>query len=78
MRLLANIVTDELGDAMAQLHISGHYVRHATQQMPMLIEMMQDPNHPWFDNKNTPEEETRDDIIQQSFDEAAWLTRLQG
>ncbi len=79
MRLLANIVTDELGDATAQLYISGHYVRHATQQMPMLIEMMQDPNHPWFDNKNTPEEETRDDIIQQSFDEAvAWLTRLQG
>ncbi len=79
MRLLANIVTDELGDATAQLYISGHYVRHATQQMPMLIEMMQDPNHPWFDNKNTPEEETRDDIIQQSFDEAvAWLTTLQG
>ncbi|MCA9944680.1 MAG: penicillin acylase family protein, partial [Anaerolineales bacterium] len=78
-RFLANIITDELGDETAQLYISGHYVRHATQQMPMLIDMLAQPDHPWFDNKNTPEVETRDDIIQQSFEEGvAWLTRLQG
>jgi penicillin amidase len=78
-RFLANIITDELGDATAALYISGHYVRHATQQMPMLIDMLAEPDHPWFDNKNTPEVETRDDIIQLSFEEGvAWLTRLQG
>ncbi len=79
MRFLANIITDELGDETAALYIGGHYVRHATQQMPMLVSMMAEPDHPWFDNKNTPELEMRDDIIQQSFEEAvAWLTRLQG
>jgi hypothetical protein len=29
--------------------------------------MMEDPNHPWFDNINTPEVETRDDIIPAKF-----------
>lgn len=79
MRLLANTVTDELGEATAQWYIGGHYIRHATQHVPMLVDMMSDPNHAWFDNINTPEVETRDDIVQQSFEEAvAWLTRLQG
>lgn len=79
MRLLANIITDELGDETSAMYIGGHYVRHATQHMPMLIDMMAEPDHPWFDNKNTPEVETRDDIVQQSFEEAvAWIARLQG
>lgn len=79
MRLLANTVTDELGDNTAQWYIGGHYIRHATQHVPMLVDMMSDPNHEWFDNITTPEVETRDDIVQQSFEEAvAWLTRLQG
>ncbi|MCA9954556.1 MAG: MFS transporter [Anaerolineales bacterium] len=79
MRLLTNIITDDLGNDTAALYISGHYVRHATQQMPMLVKLMEDPNNSWWDNKNTPEVETRDDIIQQSFEEAvAWVTRLQG
>ncbi len=78
-RFLADIITDELGPETANLYISGHYVRHATQQMPMLIDMLAEPNHPWFDNKNTPEVETRDDIIQQAFTEAVvQLTQLQG
>ena len=79
MRLLANIITDELGDETSTWYISGHYIRHATQHMPMLVDMMAEPNHAWFDNSSTPEVETRDEIVQQSFEEAvAWLTRLQG
>lgn len=79
MRMLANIITDELGGETAAMYIGGHYVRHATQHLPMMVEMMENPDHRWFDNGSTPEVETRDDIIQQSFEEAvAWLARLQG
>lgn len=79
MRMLTNIISDELGDDLGQWYISGFYIRHARQHVPMLVEMMSDPNHAWFDNINTPEVETRDDLVQQSFEEAvAWITRLQG
>lgn len=79
MRMLTNTISDELGDDLGQWYISGHYIRHATQHVPMLAGLMEDPNHPWFDNINTPEVESRDDIVQQSFEEAvAWITRLQG
>jgi penicillin amidase len=82
LRLLTNIITDELDeveDGLAAWYISGYYIRHATQHVPMLVDMMADPNHAWFDNINTPEVETRDDIVQQSFEEAVdWLVRLQG
>ncbi len=79
LRMLTNVISDELGNDLGQWYISGHYIRHATQHIPMLAGMMEDPNHPWFDNINTPEVESRDDIVQQSFEEAvAWITRLQG
>lgn len=79
LRLLTNSITDELGDQLGTWYISGHYIRHATQHVPMLVDMMADPDHVWFDNVNTPEVENRDQIIQQSFEEAvAWLVRLQG
>lgn len=79
-RLLANIISDELGEGLANWYISGHYIRHATQHVPMLVEeMMPNPNHPWFDITTTPEVETRDDIVQLSFEEAVdWLAGMQG
>lgn len=79
LRLIENLILDELGEETGYWYIGGHYIRHATQQIPMLLAMMEDPENKWFDNVNTPEVETRDDIIQQSFEEAvAWLTRMQG
>ena len=82
LRFLANVISDELDEVdpgLGAWYISGHYLRHATQHGPMLLGMLEDPNHPWFDNVTTPEVETRDDIIQQSFVEAVdWIQRLQG
>lgn len=83
LRFLTNIVSDELDETdpgLGAWYISGYYIRHATQHVPVLVEtMMPDPNHPWFDNINTPEVETRDEIVQQSFEEAVeWLARLRG
>lgn len=82
LRLLTNTVSDELDEidpGLGAWYISGYYIRHATQHVPMLVKMMSEPNHTWFDNVTTPAVETRDDIVQQSFEEAVdWLVRLQG
>ncbi len=40
----------------------------------MMIDLMAQPDNPWFDDKTTPQVETRDDIVRRSLrDAVAWL-----
>jgi penicillin amidase len=39
-------------------------------QPDMIDELMKHPNDPWFDDKRTPQVETRDDIVRRSFSAA--------
>jgi penicillin amidase len=45
----------------------------------MMIELMADPGNPWFDDVNTPEVETRDDILRRGLSDALdWLSEQYG
>jgi penicillin amidase len=59
MRLLANTFGDQLPeDVGASYH-----------QMQALIELMQQPDHAWWDDVSTSDQELRDDILTRSFRE---------
>jgi penicillin amidase len=66
--LLPDTFKDEMGDqfdAMKGL---------VFMQSDMIVGMMGKPDDPWFDDRGTPQVETRDDIVRRSFSEAvAWL-----
>ena len=78
--LLKNIIEDNLGEAVSGRYIAGHYMRHATQHMPMLTALMEDPNNTWFDDGRTADlVETRDDLVQRSFEETVvWMREMYG
>ena len=68
--LVENTFRDELGDALTD-----RYRAYANIHMPLLIDWMDQPDNRWFDDVNTPEIETRDDVIQESLADATdWLT----
>ena len=47
--------------------------------MPMVVDLMEQPDDPWFDNLTTDEQETRDDIVKQSFADAIpWFSLNHG
>lgn len=77
--LLQNTLKDDLGDALADRYLAGNYERHGTFQLPLMTKMMSDPNEKWFDDKTTPQVETRDDIILKSLSDALkWLNEHYG
>lgn len=64
-----NILSNKLGEDLKDY-------RGAT---PMIVQLMSQPNSPWFDDKGTPNVETRDDIVRRSFAEGLeWLTKRLG
>jgi penicillin amidase len=63
--LLPAILSDELGEARIEADrglLAG--------QSPVFARLMKEGTSPWFDDKRTPQAETRDDIVRRSFTEA--------
>jgi penicillin amidase len=71
VRLIHNTLHDELGPEMLAL-----YDTLASIPMVAVTNLLLSGNSSWFDNVDTPEVESRDDIIRQSFVEG--LDRLRG
>ncbi|MCA9923548.1 MAG: penicillin acylase family protein [Anaerolineales bacterium] len=77
--LLQNVVADDLGEDLASQYIGGQYLRHATQHVPFLVHVMAENDTRWLDDQTTAEEESRDDIVRRSFEDAlTWLTENYG
>jgi penicillin amidase len=65
---------DELGD-----ELMGQYRGYGNLHVPLMIELMAQPDNVWFDDVNTPQVETRDDIAARSLTDAvAWLRENHG
>ena len=74
MFMLQNVVGDELGE-----DLTWRYQQGIRKHVPMMIELMTDPDNAWFDDVNTPEIETRDDIVRRSLADAVnWLSEWYG
>jgi penicillin amidase len=74
-----NTVGDELGEDQEDVYLAGRYQRHGTQHVPFMIELMAEPDNAWFDDVNTPEVETRDDILRRGLADALdWLSERYG
>lgn len=66
-KLVENAFADELGDGLF-----ADYLRagEGTFHSMALARILEDPDNHWFDNVNTPQRETRDDMVRESFAEA--------
>lgn len=72
--LVQNTLRDELGDELME-----EYIEYSSMHVPMMIAWMAQPDNPWFDDRTTPEIETRDEIAQRSLaDAVAWLSERYG
>ena len=72
--LVHNTLDDELGEDLSEMYSDKHYVH-----VPMMIDMMKQPDSAWFDDVTTPQVETRDDIAARSLaDAVAWLSENYG
>ncbi len=65
VHMLRNTFLDEMGEDAFR-----NYVFLTNVPLRVLPQLMHDSTSQWFDNINTPEKETRDDIIRQSLDSA--------
>ena len=64
-KLMKNIYLDEMGE-----DLFNQYVFLANVPYRNVLELLEEPNSAWFDNVNTKEIETRDDIIRKSLTDA--------
>jgi penicillin amidase len=72
--MLRNTLGDDLGEALL-----AEYQRNPDEHVPMMSELMADADHAWFDDVNTPQVETRDDIVRHSLADALdWLSERYG
>ena len=72
--LLQRILADELPKSLYQ-----DYLTEGNMHRMMVDALLDDANSVWWDNKQTPQRETRDDLIAQSFAAAVdWLGRQYG
>jgi penicillin amidase len=70
--LVQNTLRDELGDDLLSNYLNSY---HAL----MMLDLMPQAGSPWFDDKTTPQLETRDDIVHRSLvDALAWLSSEYG
>lgn len=77
--MLRNTIGDELGEELEETYLAGEYEQYSTQHVPMMIELMADTDNAWFDDVNTSEVETRDDIARRSLADAVnWLSERYG
>ena len=65
--MVKNTLEDELGEKYKEKYLSKSYHRHSSQVAPMIIDLIDEPEHALFDDKNTSEFENRNFIIQKSF-----------
>ncbi|MFO7525338.1 MAG: penicillin acylase family protein [Ignavibacteriaceae bacterium] len=70
MNLLKNTYYDELGK-----ELYNQFVFIANVPFRSILQVLENPDSPWFDNLNTREKETRDMILRKSFADA--LTELE-
>jgi penicillin amidase len=61
-RLVQDTLRDELGDDLMEA-----YLESADNHVPAMIDLMAQPDSPWFDDTDTTQIESRDDIVQRSF-----------
>lgn len=72
------IVHNTLLDVLDE-ELLGNYESYANKFTPMMIELMADPDHAWFDDANTPEKETRDDVLRGSLiNTLDWISARRG
>jgi penicillin amidase len=72
--LVENTLRDELGDDLMD-----DYQGNPDRHVPVMIELMDQADSPWFDDVGTPAVETRDDIVRRSLaDAVAWLSEGYG
>ena len=62
MHLIRLTFSDELGESL--------YIRAASALNQALVNELPNPNSPWFNNINTPQVETRDEVLLQAMHEA--------
>ncbi|MFQ6016038.1 MAG: penicillin acylase family protein [Anaerolineae bacterium] len=65
LKLVENTFADELGEELFEGYLEASTAHHMA-----LERLMEEPDNPWFDDINTAEKETRDDILKKSFVEA--------
>ena len=72
--LVKDTVGDELGAKLTDTYMEYYWVH-----MPVMIQLLKQPNHPLFDDIRTPQVESRDDIVRRSFHDAVeWLSKHYG
>jgi penicillin amidase len=55
------------------------YLGQSDSHVPAFIALMSQPDSPWFDDKTTPQVETRDDMLRRSLaDAVTWLSSKDG
>jgi penicillin amidase len=70
--LVQNTFRDELGDELLSSYQNSYHLL-------TMLDLMPQADSPWFDDKTTPQIETRDDIIRRSLGDAvAWLSDRYG
>jgi penicillin amidase len=65
LKLIENTFGDELGGELFEEYLGAENLHHMA-----LARIMEDADNPWFDDVTTPQRETRDDILGQSFAQA--------
>lgn len=65
VHLLRNIFADEMGEELFQ-----KYIFVSNMPTRVVTQLLKDGNSSWFDNINTPQVETRDDIVRRSLQDA--------
>ncbi len=72
------LVEDTIGDELGP-KLTGEYMEYYWVHMPVMLDLMKQPNNKLFDDIRTPQIETRDDIVRRSFSDAVnWLSRRYG
>jgi penicillin amidase len=67
INMIKNTISDELGDQLTTDYLSGNYQRHASQTITLIMNLLKDKNHVFWDNIKTPQKENREDIVKKSF-----------
>ncbi len=72
------LVRDTFGDELGA-DLLETYMGHSEIYTPLIISLMAQLDSPWFDDKTTPQVETRDDMLKRSLaDAVAWLSQNAG
>lgn len=74
LHMLYYTFEDELGEELMD-----EYAQYANKHVPMMVQLMAEADNAWFDDMNTPETETRDDIVRRAWPDALiWLQERYG